>query len=155
MRTEIRVTQADLAQARGGIWPGPGDGGRLTVEIPDHYDARIITAEDVIHDAGIRIVEATTAAALGRLGGKAGRGEAKRRGDSAHYRAIARRTGYAVTIRYSGGDVMVDVLTSLAAAKRLARASWDARPGMHVRIEAGARSWTATQRQAAGMRWTG
>lgn len=28
------------------------------------------------------------AAALGRLGGKAGRGEVKRRGDSSHYRAI-------------------------------------------------------------------
>lgn len=28
------------------------------------------------------------AAALGRLGGKAGRGEAKRRGDSAYYKAL-------------------------------------------------------------------
>jgi hypothetical protein len=31
------------------------------------------------------------AATLGRLGGKAGRGEAKRRGDSAYYRALRRR----------------------------------------------------------------
>ena len=116
MRTEIRVTQADLAQARGGIWPGPGDGGRLTVEIPDHYDARIITAEDVIHDAGIRIVEATTAAALGRLGGKAGRGEAKRRGDSAYYRAMRERRERLCEV--CGGSMGVISLAAFEAAGR-------------------------------------
>jgi hypothetical protein len=95
------------------------------------------------------------AATLGRLGGKAGRGEAKRRGDSAYYRALRRTGGYSVSRKLSPGLHMAHVdVPSLAEAKRLARQLYDLGPCQWVQIDGGGRSWTASQRQAAGMRWS-
>ena len=48
------------------------------------------------------------AAALGRKGGKAGKGEAKRRGDSAYYKALrAKVKTYAATL--NGNPVRVTI----------------------------------------------
>lgn len=80
---ETSVTKSDLVAAQGG-WSAP-DTTRLWVECPAHYDAAKITAADIVHDSQIRTVPHPAAAALGRMG----RGEAKRRGTSAHYRRLA------------------------------------------------------------------
>ena len=112
-----------------------------------------ITAErmGILYDEEIA---SQAASAFGRLGGRSGRGAAKRRGDSAYYRAIRRRTGYTVSRRYAGGLHVVDVVGSLTAAKRLARQLWDEAPCRWVQIDGAARSWTSSRPHAAGMRWS-
>lgn len=95
------------------------------------------------------------AAALGRLGGKAGRGESQRRGDSDHYRAIRAQRRYFVEIRYtSGSRVVAEDAPSLAAAKAAARVAWDAQPGMHAVITStSGRTWDASETHGSGMLW--
>lgn len=90
------------------------------------------------------------AAAMGR----AGRGASKVRGDSAHYRAIRAQRRYTVEVRYASGSQIVGDVGSLADAKRLARETWDAAPGMHVVITStSGRTWNASETHGSGMLW--
>ncbi len=52
--SETKVTRMELAAARGGI---STDSSLVTVTCPESYDVDEITAEDIIHDAAITIVE--------------------------------------------------------------------------------------------------
>ena len=112
-----------------------------------------ITAErmGILYDEEIA---SQAASAFGRLGGRSGRGAAKRRGDSAYYSAIRRTSGYLVSIQQAGGSRVIGQVGSLARAKRAARQAWDAQPCQWVQIDGGGRSWTASQPYAAGMRWS-
>ena len=73
-------------EACGAWWPHHHEGCRLFAPVPTDVSK--------------------AAAALGRLGGEAGRGESKRRGDSAHYRAtVAKRWGRSTGERPRGDYV--------------------------------------------------
>ncbi len=118
---------------------------------------RFLAGPDLRHPILIRDAEAeaerAAASAFGRRGGRSGRGEAKRRGDSAYYRALRRMGGYTVSVQQSAGSRVVVQVSSLAEAKRRGRQAWDEHTCRWVKISGGGRSWTATRRQAAGMRW--
>lgn len=53
-RAQTNVTGADVVKAQGGIG---GGGDRLWVTCPSTYDVSEITAEDIVHDDAITVVD--------------------------------------------------------------------------------------------------
>lgn len=56
---QTRVTNEQLEEARGGYDPAAGTYRpyRLWVSCPSNYDAAAITAEDILHDGAIAVVD--------------------------------------------------------------------------------------------------